>query len=81
MDISSTVYAKSIDNDKTAEPHHPKLCYGDDVPPDQQGICPPNQRCEDEDFDGHWTCSCPEGHHIPDPNDGHCVLSKGAFTI
>merc|ERR1712223_1968638 len=49
-------------------------------PPDdcnEKGCDKNHERCEDDDGDGHWECSCGEGYTRD--NDGLCEISNSAY--
>jgi len=37
--------------------------------------CTENQRCQDDDADGAWSCACIEGYEVVNQNDGFCALN------
>ena len=51
-------------DDKDCDPYDEKPCKGG------------NQRCHDDDGDGHFKCECEFNFFIKDVNDGNCVLGR-----
>jgi len=54
--------------------HNPKECDPEGVTTNHDVIkqCDANQRCHDDDGDGHFYCDCQENYYIPNPDDGQC---------
>jgi len=64
-DGTNAVLGKSPEDE-----HDPKEKECD--PTGNHNDCPDNQRCQDDNADGHWTCACKPNHYFDE--NRHCLL-------